>query len=445
MQLIKHIIFVDIDDECKLIINSLNGTMDEINILALETISKWQQCDNISPSNESEMVLYNNLLNRGYLINNEDEEIAKKNEILDSLRRYHAHDRMKYRSLTFIMTYDCNFRCPYCFEGEANRKKEVMTPELIDSALNLVGDGLESVLLFGGEPLLPKTRPALEYLISKLPDVTFEIITNGYYLEEFIDLLATIKINYISVTIDGEEAHHNSKRFLANGNPTFKKILAGVAKCLEHGITTRVRMNVPKGSLDENFRLQDDLTKQFSMYKGLLSFEMCSMLDYSDEQKNAMLSEMFCSSVEYDYAERMKRNTTFGAMSPVINALTVGMPIRPLYSYCYAHENKPTVDPYGNLFTCLVTVGKDKLRSGTYHPTITYEENSITNRNIDKIPECRECIYSLLCGGGCPIRLKDHTDYFKPACSSIKNQIHDLLPRLYKAEQEHKKKAGSTQ
>jgi len=89
-------------------------------------------------------------------------------------------------------------------------------------------------------------------------------------------------------------------------------------------------------------------------------------------------------------------------------------------------------------------VGKDGLEAGKYFPIVTYKENSIANRNIDKIPECRECTYSLLCGGGCPIRLRDHSDYFKPSCSSIKSLVHDLLPRLYLAEQEHKAQVAAT-
>jgi len=167
------------------------------------------------------------------------------------------------------------------------------------------------------------------------------------------------------------------------------------------------------------------------------------MLEYSDKTKNEMITEMFCSTVEHDPEERMKKNRALGSTNPVINALVAGLPVRPLYSFCYAHENVLAVDPYGNIFTCLVTVGKDHMAAGKYFPTVEYVENSIKNRNIDKIPECKECIYALLCGGGCPIRLSDYSDYNKPVCVSTKSQIHDLLPKLYKAEKEHKRKTNA--
>ena len=42
MKLINHIIFADVDTETKLMINSLNGTMDEINIPIFDTLTAWQ-------------------------------------------------------------------------------------------------------------------------------------------------------------------------------------------------------------------------------------------------------------------------------------------------------------------------------------------------------------------------------------------------------------------
>jgi len=55
-------------------------------------------------------------------------------------------------------------------------------------------------------------------------------------LEEFIDLLKKIKIGYIMVTLDGDESNHNSNQYLANGNPTYQKIISGIKKCLENNI-----------------------------------------------------------------------------------------------------------------------------------------------------------------------------------------------------------------
>jgi len=434
MKLIKHMIFVDVDDTKKLVINSLNGSVDEIEMPTYETLRRWQSVEHIVAENEQEVELQDTLRARGYLVENFEEETMRKKEILDALRENHVKDRKHCHHLTFVMTYNCNFRCPYCFEGEASLKKDVITPKQIDAALELAGDSLQTVCLFGGEPLLPATRPSIEYLFSKAPDKRYSVITNGYYLEEFADLLNTVKIVDITVTLDGKEATHNSRRYLANGKPTYNKILSGVQKALETGLTIKIRVNASDDTYDEGMALQQSLREQFSEYSDLLIFEMVPMLDYSEKQKSKMVTDMFCAVKEQDKAERLRRNSGFAFLTPLVSSFIVGVPAPPLYSFCYAHKNNLAVDPYGNFYTCLVTVGRDHMATGKYYPSVEYKEHSIFNRNIDKIPECGDCTYSLLCGGGCPINLKDYSDLYKPACAFTKNAIHELLPSLYRAE-----------
>ncbi|MCL2188706.1 MAG: radical SAM protein [Defluviitaleaceae bacterium] len=438
MVLIKHMIFVDVNEEKKLLINSLKGTMDEINFYVYKTLKQWQNCDEIIAENEQEMELYNHLQARGYLVENHGEELALKEKTLSVLRKFHSFDKSNRKNITFIMTYSCNFRCPYCFEGDNYVKKEVITPEMIDAALVVAGGGLENISLFGGEPLLLETRKSVEYLIEKAPDKKYSITTNGYYLEEFIDLLCKIDIDYISITIDGDEPTHNRKRYLTDGSPTYQKIIKGIEACLENGINIRIRLNAQEDEVEMGKNMQAYLAKKYDKYKNLLVFEMATMMSYSSETKNSMLIEMFRSLLTCNNEERARKNRQLASMMPIVNAITVNAPMKPLYSFCYAHENNLAVDPYGDMYTCLVSIGREHARAGKYYPTVEYKENSIYNRNIEKIPECRNCIYALLCGGGCPNRLQDYNDVFKPACESIKNHIHNLLPKLYLVDQEHK-------
>lgn len=455
MKLIDHIIFVDIGNNKKLLINSLNGLMDNIDNSIFETMIKWQKYDEIVPDGDWETTLYENLRSRGYLVNSYNEEMAKKEEILEALRRKHTNTQPNNRHITFVITYDCNFRCPYCFEGVASSdsvsknkkafsctKTEVITPALIDAALDLVGEDLQSIGLFGGEPLLPKNRTALEYLISKAPKKTYNITTNGYYLEEFFGLLSKIQISHIMVTLDGEEKTHNSRRFLANGKPTYKKIMDGIKKCLENNIHICIRMNLDASNFDECNELKIKLLNQFAEYGSLLSFEISPLFETSVYEKNKMLSELYNSDIEYTLEERQQRNRLFSKSSPILNAIMKNEKLKPVYTFCYAHDNGFLVDPYGNIFPCLLAVGIDELAIGKYFPTLEFKENSIRNRNIDKIPECRECKYSLLCGGGCPIALSDYSDVFKPVCFSIKNQIHNISPTFYNSEKREKHTVG---
>lgn len=444
MKLIKHMIFVDIHDNKKLLINSLTGTMDEIDAPIYETLSKWKACEEIVTENDLEAELLSNLQSRGYLVNSCEEEISKKNEILKVLRDEHVRRQKDQRGIVFVMTYDCNFRCPYCFEGEAYIKKEVITPEQIDAALKLAGEGVEAICLFGGEPLLPKTRPALEYLFNKVPDKTYQVFTNGYYLTEFLDLLLSVNISQVLVTLDGSEESHNSRRILANGKPTFQKIMEGIEKCLESGINIRIRMNLDKSNYEEAIHLREKLLDRFSGYKDNLSFELTTLLGDSYDERIDIMTEIYHSDNKYSLGDRERINEFITKKNSILDHLVYGRDINPLYSYCYAHVDGMVFDPYGDIYPCLGCVGKDRFSIGKYHPIIEFKENSIHNRNIEKIPECRDCTYSLLCGGGCPLKLEENDSFFKPVCYSIKTLLHKELPIFYKEIEESMRRIEET-
>ena len=315
-----------------------------------------------------------------------------------------------------------------------------MASELIDAALNLVGEKLKNIGLFGGEPLLPSNRHAIEYLISKAPDKSYSIITNGYHLEDFLDILSKLNIASIMVTLDGEEHTHNSRRYLANGEPTYRKILSGIEKCLKSNIPICIRMNLDSDNYDEANPLKKELIKSFSEYENLLSFEISPMMEASVSERNEMFTQLYTKElVERPSEDLQKMNRMLGKFTPIVNAITTGSRLHPVYSFCSAHDRGLLVDPYGNIFPCLLAVGVDDLAIGKYYPQIVLKENSIRNRNIDTIPECRQCKYSLLCGGGCPVGFSNYDDVFKPMCFNIMNEIHNILPMIFKAKEAHQR------
>ena len=441
MKLKKHIIPVDIGDGKTLIINSLNGLMDKVDEPVINIMKKWRDIDTVEPENDFEVELYTALKNRGYLAINSADEEQQKNAIVQKMREKQNAKTANCSHITFIMTYDCNFCCPYCFEGESYVKKEILTPAHIDSALELAGDNLKSVGLFGGEPLLLSNISALKYLISKTSDKKFSITTNGYYLVEFFDMLSKLDILHIMVTLDGEEGTHNSRRFLLDGSPSFEKIMQGIELYLKNKIPIRIRMNLDNDNLDEGIRLKQNLVTQFVKYAEWLTFEVSPMISDDAIERNDIFAELFCNDIELDYDERVRRNKMMNRFSPIVNTITAGAKLHPVYSFCHAHTaNTLLVDPYGFIYPCLLSVGVEELAVGKYHPVVEWKENSIHARNIETIAECSDCVYSLLCGGGCPIGLPSYEDVMRPMCFSIKNQIHNILPRFYRMSENEKTK-----
>ena len=431
MKLIRHMVFSDIEGG-KLLINTLKGTMLEISDEVHKIIEDWQH-GQISTKTDFETALLNELDARGYLMESEAEERRIKDDILHRLRHAHEKTQASPGIVAFVLTYDCNFACPYCFLGKGKTGGIVMSDRQIDEALDLAG-GTQNVVLFGGEPLLPKTMPVVRHLVSKTKGKSIGIVTNGYYLVEFYDLLSSANLGSVMVTLDGEEKTHDSRRFLAGGGATFGKIMEGIRLYLAGGIPIRVRMNLNKDTLEEGRRLKTRLLSEFSAYSAIFSLESGPVFEAKESEKIHMAKELYLDDMEYSIQERVRRNGMIGCSYSILDSIALGRPLLPKYAFCYAHENVMVFDPHGNIYPCLACVGVDEFAMGSYCPKKTeFKDNSIRNRNIESIPECSDCIYSLICGCGCPLKLKGQGDVMRPSCSSIKDQIHGRLPVVYQA------------
>ena len=93
-------------------------------------------------------------------------------------------------------------------------------------------------------------------------------------------------------------------------------------------------------------------------------------------------------------------------------------------------------DSFGEIYSCLVSVGDKHWSIGSYFPEVKFKEKSLRNRNIETIPKCQKCIYSLLCGGSCPMRLSGDSDVLSPSCDAVHYNVHTLLPKLYQINDE---------
>lgn len=385
MQLIKNIVITKVGKEY-LLINTLNGLIDLVSEGVVDTINKWSQYKTISIDNEYESELYNRLKEREYLCESEEEEFLKKKELIAKLRNAQEKRSNQINSISFVLTYDCNFSCPYCFEGaNINMQGQYITREQVDKVLNYAGDGLKHIGLFGGEPLLPKNHAIIEYIVSKAPNKEYSIITNGYYLDEYMDILKRISVEFVMVTLDGRQEVHDRRRICKNGEKTYNTIMRNIAMCLDNNIPIRIRMNVDAGNINEIEALRNELLSR---------------------------------------------------VSPIVNCVINGKSLRPRYAYCAEEENVWIVDPVGLIYPCLTAVGKREYAIGRYYPKMEFFENNVKCRNIETIEKCRDCKYALLCGGGCPLKTMVSQGVYAPECATILNDLYRVIPKLWEIKNE---------
>lgn len=115
---------------------------------------------------------------------------------------------------TLCLTYRCQFACGHCtlrraLSGSVSDVDEMPVSRWIDLLDKTAFTGA-AYTLFGGEPLL---YPDIDQLIRRLGEGGHdaEIVTNGYDLARYMDILLENRINII-VSLDGTEPVHDRIR-----------------------------------------------------------------------------------------------------------------------------------------------------------------------------------------------------------------------------------------
>ncbi len=432
MKFIHNLVMIDLktDNGDILLANGINGLVDVVHRKERTIIKKWMQEEEIVPVGDEEKNLYELLKKRQYLLPEKEEEEIK-NQIIEKLKK--RNRQKKPVSAWFVLTYRCNFHCPYCYENAVKGEK-TMTVEMIDKVFE-INPELKHIGLFGGEPFLPENRNLIKYIFRKAPKAEYYAITNGFYLEEYLDLLQSVHFSNIQVTLDGTEENHNATRFQKKGQPTYDKILSGVQKCLSANIAGTIRMNLSS----ENY---EDLVREKSLIESTewgkkAAFEIQPLFQCEKDEKNMLYEKL----MEQDQKGMPGANRILTKMLPLSNFLYSGTRLRPVLKACDPEGINRFYDPYGDIYNCILAVGQVPKAVGTYFPEFKLKEKSFLTRDITKIKECQTCKNALFCGGGCPNGIPDKQDLYTPNCFNFYDEAENTIPTIFRLRQNGEKDA----
>lgn len=292
-----YTIFIPLDQENTewMLVHGYTGAIDIVNNSIAQFLRKGgalpqEKIDSGEfPCSEATM---ERLLKRGYITSKEP--IEEKNWVHSMANYFHEKRRGGGSSFCLLVAYDCNFRCPYCFEnGISNNgkgwSKKTFTKESADRAfeamleiepdINRIG---KSITLYGGEPLLARNHDVVEYIVKKGMDMGFQFsaITNGYELQHYKDLLGPGKIRMLQITIDGPKAIHDTRRTHFEDGSTFDRIMDNIEMCLAQEVSISVRINTEVKNFEYINELHDLFrqrgffgSKYFNVYSGLIHSE----------------------------------------------------------------------------------------------------------------------------------------------------------------------------
>lgn len=347
-----------------------------------------------------------------------------------------------------LPTYDCNFRCPYCFERHrlARGKEWIsrrMKPEMVEAVFAALlkqrnkGRKVESCTLYGGEPLLKENMETVRDICkhAKAMGLKLSAVTNGYDLDAYAELLEKYDFRGLQITVDGVDALNDSRRRHRDGLPTYDRIMRNVTMALGLGIDITLRVNVNRDNIGGIRMLIDDLAARglkdtgqkesggsFSYYFRAVSEAPGSPTRVSERQ---VLEAVIAAGIPP--MEAMEKQSRY---SRLLHELLVMMKKEDLPvlspAFCGAESGMLCIDPDGRLYSCWDvvateegTVGITDVETGRF--IFNFARAKWRTRTTDLMEPCRLCPYIFICRGGCaPMAKQAYGSYFREYCGEVK-------------------------
>jgi uncharacterized protein len=443
MYVSKHTFRFSVDDGRQvLLFNPLTNSMDLIEKPSLDRLDAL--CRRGGGGKEQlndETTSY--LLERGYVYNEAADEEAAMRRGLEEFR-----DRERRSNMRFVIlpTYQCNSRCPYCFIGDAIGQETLMTDETMDLAFAAIdqlaeerGQGCTKQLsLFGGEPLIdtPNQRRVVERIMLKGFERGFliDIVSNGFDLVHYIDMLKKYAVDKVQVTFDGMREYHNTRRRAVDKRgPSFDRIVAGVDAALEKGLPLNVRVLLDRNSIKElpqlvNFFKEKGWfgNRNFSIHIGSV-FDCFKCQPGKETAKHLEVREGNEALYQICSNDRSIADLLQIDWQGIRRFLYTGKLFPPTYKTCFGGTRMFAFDMNGGIYACETTAGRPEYSIGTFSPTLTLNRElmaALDERHILNIPACQKCPQALLCAGGCTFNaVVNYGSLLAPGCRMLKETL----------------------
>jgi radical SAM protein with 4Fe4S-binding SPASM domain len=308
--------------------------------------------------------------------------------------------------MDMALTFRCQNNCLHCYAGGPHE-----TPELTTEEWKMVINRLHEIGVFiltftGGEPTLRDDLPEL-LLYAQNKGMVTGLITNGRRLKDkaYVEILERTGLDFIQVTLESHKSKTHDLITATKGS--WKETIQGIKNIIPTQIyaTTNTTLNKYNAA---DFLKTIDLLKELQV----AAFG-CNSLIYSGKAK--VISEQFALPLETlkellpkirDKANQLGLKflwytpTQYCRLDPVKLGLGV--------KSCSAARINMCVGPNGDVYPCqsyfesLGNILKDNWQKIWNHPLC------LTIRAREYAPEkCKECPQLPVCGGGCPLELKE--------------------------------------
>lgn len=393
------------------------------------------------------------MLNQGYLTDltaqAEDSWITQR---IDDIEHFYA-SAGEPKNYSFITTYRCNLSCSYCFQSNTEQRivtNRMLTPAEAEAGIKVMeadtarlsADVPRSrVLLFGGEPLLPRQRQVVDTIVEGCVRLGYalEATTNGYFLAQFADLLGPGLIEHLQISLDGPPDIHNVRRIPVNGTPTFDTIFDNVLLALEQGCTIDLRCNLDRRNIDGFLSLAHFLDDKGVLEHPRLQLRYSRVVPDFDSVDAATDVELAHDELEQHLLAALETD-------PILRKVPAPSDIQDFSTWinrrfptktsrhCGAVQRNVYFGPGSEVYPCHETVGKTDLSIGVFrNGAIEYNDkrSQWTDRRPDRLTTCRRCPYILVCAGGCAAHVDLDGEPLRSNCEGFDAKYSLAVRRAY--------------
>jgi radical SAM protein with 4Fe4S-binding SPASM domain len=379
-----------------------------------------------------------------------------ENLIMESIVNTYPFISNTISDLWIHLSDKCNLNCPFCYSNSGADNNYTLDHEKIVAFLEQIDkNNRNSIILSGGEPFLYKNLIQLVKSIREMSFKSILIITNGTVGEEMYKE-AIQYVDGIQVSVDGTVADIHD---VSRGTGSYAKMIKNLKLLKQYGVkkliisftptTNNIQdlPNVPKFAYHNNINAIH-ITRLMPVGRGK-ALENTLSLDSSIYQDNFKLFVDNFSNIEKVISidselEKSKRDlislTFAGDQSYKVaykqRKMTCGMGMG---SMCVGYDGK--IYPCSSMQYDIFSFGtiEDSLNK-----VIENAKKFMKNNSVDNIPECKNCKFRYMCGGGCRACAYSYSGCENihapdPLCERYKKEIYELAwilskPRVNKSD-----------
>lgn len=430
-----------INSKYTLINNTLTGALDivENNVWGLVKEKKF---NSISPD------ILSKLINRGYFYTDLKKEDGIMATLYDSYLKKASSRPLRF---VFCPSYQCNLRCIYCFETDLpSNPYKFMNAGVLNDSINAAKEiskeksgKVDSVELFGGEPLLLKNKAFIKKILkfAREKNAPTAIVTNGVNVKNFIDILSPVKeiIEMLQITIDGPAEIHDRRRKFASGNGSFNKISESIDLLLKNNINVNVRINIDNTNIAYLPDLYEYINKKSWLEHPNFKIRPAPVTDHSTLDYNdiiipaeKLLERLIKIYDKYPELEDLFGFYAFKSLRHILDIVSGSPNVSPKFFNCESNILELNVFcPDGYIYACGESIGNPDYAIGKFSPGLEFypdKKKLWTERTIMNIEKCRQCKFAPICGGGCPYSsILIYKDNSMPICERHEEVLDTFL------------------